>query len=255
MTRVALSPPPDAMRQLALLVLCGALCTSCTVTRTSYLIEQSYRAPEADPPQASRIFSAASFDAVWESVVRFFAERHHTIATIEKDSGIIVARRATGRSRQLPTVLAGEIETTVREFRDIVTADQWEGSMNPSFVRAHGKLKERSPADREPEVWRSRADYGVSIAWNIHVERTGAEEGVRVTVNALLEPTESLAVHNGYYIPQDGERGMAGPEALFHYEQHFRGVPDLVMPTPLSNGQFETAILDYIESQVATRIR
>lgn len=48
--------------------------------------------PPATPPAPQAVYVRAPYDAVWSSTVRFFAESHIPISTIDKASGLIASK-------------------------------------------------------------------------------------------------------------------------------------------------------------------
>lgn len=226
---------------------------SCSAYRYGHEIKQEYLAPEPITVENSAEFQEGSFDRVWESVIAFFASEQISIDTVEKDSGIIVARKlltATSVGDGLADL--GQVRTRRVVRKQWLKPSGFAGSLNPSYVEATGTVtKEEDLAETAVEDVRS-AFYKATVAFNVFVERF-ADNRVRMVVNVNLEAAEVLPLWSGWYWRPGLSSSTPGTESQIAGGLGAIGVtPALVDGEPVSTGRLEAALLNFVASRVGT---
>jgi hypothetical protein len=214
-------------------------------------MSQQYVADSPVEIERSVTFAHGSFDRVWESVISFFATQQISIETVEKESGIIVAKRMLMASSNGEGIVSlGTIKSERSLLKQKLEPVQFEGSANASIVRSTGRIMREETI--KPSIARSsrRASYQVAVSFNVFVARFSETE-VRLTINTSISPAEPLKLWCGWYWRPDLREDVPGDEATIAMGLASSGVPpQLVEASPVSNGTLEKALLDYVRQRL-----
>lgn len=224
---------------------------ACTATRFAHQLKQTYSAPAVVDLERSANFPAGSFDRVWESVIAFFSTRQISIETVEKESGIIVAKQMlTASSDGGGIALLGTVSTERAILKQTMTPSQFGGSANPSIVMATGTVSKQELVQRSLTTSTKPAMYQVAVSFNVFVSRFSEAE-LKVTINSTINPAERLQIWNGWYWAPSLSSDTPGSEdeiarsLMVHHVQ-----PTLVEAKPVSAGTLEKALIEHLRSQV-----
>jgi hypothetical protein len=212
---------------------------------------QSYAPVEATEAERSVVFPRESFDRVWESVISFFATQQISIETVEKESGIIVAKKIlTARSDGGGIAALGTVQTERSLLKQSMEPSRFEGSANASFVRATGRVTAQETV--ASSICRSSrgASYQVAVSFNVFVARFSETE-VRVTINVNMTPVEPLQLWRGWYWRPELSTSVPGDESSIATGLAACGVsPVKVEASPVTTGALERSLFDHLRQQV-----
>lgn len=236
----------------ALLLLTLPLLASCSASRIAHQVQQEYVKPEPVEFEKTITLDIESFDRTWESIIGFFATRQIPIETIEKDSGIIVAKKIAANEEESGLIARlGEIRTTTWMVRQSMSPSRFQGSMNYWVVRSTGKVTESDVIEGSREESSEMASYRVTLSFNVFVERFGTDQ-VRTTINTIVTPGRKLLVTSGWVWDNKAptDRTLSPPEILGRLGRH--GVqPKAIVPVPVSSGSLETQFLEHVRERHA----
>jgi len=229
-----------------------SLCQSCSATRFAHQINQEYEPPEAIEIESMASFSLSDYDEVWESVISFFATKQIGIEAVEKDSGIIVARKQlTASSGGDGIALLGLVRTKRFILKQWLEPSQYQGSANPDVVRATGKVVRAELIEGSLQESAQKSAYGVTVSFNVFVSRFSDSE-VRVQVNLDTSAAMPLELYRGWVwdvsLPED--LPVNEPDLINRLRKADVG-PISVDPQPVSTGVLEKALLNYIRARVS----
>ena len=237
-------------RAQCLAVVC-LVAQSCATTRLAHSISQSYLPAVAAEVDRAMTFDAGTFDQVWESVISFFASRQISIETVEKESGIIVAKKTLTASSDGDGIAdLGSIETERAFVKQWLEPSQFEGSLNPATVRATGKIT-RQEIVAESVVRSTRpAAYRVAVSFNVFVARFSETE-IRVTMNVSMDPLAPVKLYNRWYWNTTLSSDTLGDEAtIVRGIAAAGGSPVEVEVHPVTTGSLEGLFLEYLRRGV-----
>lgn len=232
--------PPLALLALASL-------HSCSASRYVFDVTQSYIPPATpDQPRNATTVKGEEFDALWERVIAFFATNQIPIDTLEKASGIVVAKRIVTSLADAATFAdLGQIRTTAQQVREDLSPAQFEGSANASIVRATGNVTSRSNVG-EPLVFNTKADYRLSIAFNVFVRRFAGGDAIEVAINSSVAADERITLVGGTTRWSPSKIENVDVAWLLKNEPLRQGAP--AQPLPRSTGAFEKMFIQHVES-------
>lgn len=240
----------------ASLALIGFVATlqSCQATRVAHQISQSYTAPQAVEIDTSETFPASQHNQVWEAVVQFFATVQVPIETIEKDSGIVVARKSLAPGSDGGGFVAlGEVQTTCSLLKQSMSPNGFQGSANAAHVRATGTVTAQETVESSRYATNATAAYRASISFNAFVARFTDDE-VRLTINVTVAPAESLELYSGWHWRNNLPTDAAGNAASIIAGLQAAGVqPQKLEPTPVSTGKLEKMLLDHVRARLGQK--
>lgn len=234
-----------------IVVLTCATLQSCTATRFAHQMIQSYSPAAPVEVERSAVFPRGRFDQVWESVISFFATQQISIETVEKESGIIVAKRMLMASSDATGMASlGMLETERSLLKQTMEPAQFEGSANASVVRASGRVTKQETVASSVAQTSRVASYQVAVSFNVFVSRFSETE-LRVTINTSMTPSESLKLWCGWYWRPELNTETPGDEAAIAVGLASCGVsPVAVEAKPVSNGVLEKSLFEYLKRQV-----
>jgi hypothetical protein len=235
---------------LLVVVACASM-QSCTATRFAHQINQKYSPAAPVEVERTAVFPRGTFDRVWESVISFFATQQISIETVEKESGIIVARRMLMASTDGAGMAAlGMIETERALLKQTMEPTQFAGSANSSIVRATGRIAKQEVVASSVVRTSQGASYQVAVSFNVFVSRFSETE-LRVTINTSMTPGEPLRLWCGWYWVPELSTDTPGGEAVMAAGLASQGMPPTVVEArPVSNGSLEESLLAYLKQQV-----
>lgn len=229
-----------------------SLCTSCTATRNAQEIRQSYEAPATCEVANSRAFEGVTFDKMWEAIIAFFASRQISIETLEKESGIVVAKKMlTMGSEGEGIVKLGDVTTKRQIVKQWLEPSQFQGSAVPSVVRATGRITKQEPVSGSAVTTVMPADCRAAVAFNVFVTRF-AQAKLKVTMNVEVSTVDALQLYNGQ-IWRDylDEAPLASAQQIIN-ELRNSIQPTAVNPRPVTTGVLERAFFDHIEQALGS---
>jgi hypothetical protein len=222
-----------------LLAACALMvCGSCNVNRYTVQISQSYDPPEKVAAKVhSKTFKGVSYDRVWEAIISFFATRQISIDTLEKESGIVVAKRMVGTTEEaFRLVSPGTLVTSIWKMKQSVQPSHFNGSLNPEHVFRTGRVLGETRVGDIKKI-ESIAQFRMRVGFNVFVRRFG-EKGVSVQINASFDPVSDLELVNGWcgYWHEEYQAPMDMLTVLSAMKQVSKAKAQV---SPRSTGEFE----------------
>ncbi len=238
------------LKKTTIALLAAFACTACTATRTAHQLAQAYTPPAVPSVANSRTFENVSFDKAWEAIIQFFAEQQISIETLEKDSGIVVAKKMlTSGSDGDGIVKLGNVTSTRYILKQWLEPVRFEGSANAAVVRATGRVtkEERQP---DPIVTSEPAACRSAVSFNVFVARF-AEEKLKVTINVNVSTADSLKLWNGWVWHDflEGAPIQSTDRLISLLQAHVQPTP--TNPEPVTTGQLEGVFLDHLQKALA----
>jgi len=226
--------------------LLAAVATSCTATRTAHEISQAYAPPKKPEVENSKTFKGASFDETWEAIISFFATRQISIETLEKESGIVVAKKMlTSGSDGDGIVRLGDVTTTRQILKQWLKPSQFAGSANPGVVRATGTVTKQEAVAGSVVKTVAPAACRSSVSFNVFVSRF-AEEEMKVTINVDVSTVDAMELYSAWvwrdYL--EGAPLATTPQLISLVRSHV--APNVVNPEPVTTGALEQVFLDHL---------
>ena len=143
----------------------------------------------------------ASYDKVWEGVISYFAENNISIETLEKDSGIVVAKKMIANSNEVKEAFdTGYMKNETFLVKDTYQNPTFSGMANPSYVRRHWRLvSSDSTIISESQ---NPVNCRLNVKFNVFVKNS--VKRVTVIFNLNIETVDAdnskvIAVSNGIF--------------------------------------------------------
>ncbi len=223
----------------------------CTATRVVDEVNQKYIAPEERDFERSIDFDGVEYNRVWEVIIGFFASRQISIDTIEKDSGIVVAKKMiSDRSDAEAIADLGIVKSRVRKVKQWLKPSQFAGSANYWVVQSTGTVTESKPIEGTQVESEEMPSFRVAVAFNVFVERFAGGR-LRTTINTSMETTQEVELYNGWaWSGKNDSNSVANTsEIIQRLRPHLP--PSRVVPRARSKGLFEKAFLDHLRKGVS----
>ena len=180
--------------------------SSCTTYRYSHTQNHIYIPTNESNITTQKIFNAP-FDKVWTGIVSFFAEQNISIATIEKDSGIVVAEKMFGNPEDtIGVILPGIVKTEYVKITQTMRPKEYFGCLNPDYIRLYGQV-----VDEQKTIIKTSEDvarYNIQMKFNVFAVKV-TDSKTRVSVNLEFRPLENVYG----YTPR--------PRSSGYFEEHF----------------------------------
>lgn len=220
-------------------VVLSALC-GCSATRTVHEVSQTYEPPLSRPRPVLRSYAESTFDKVWPAVIDTFIDQALPIEAVDRQSGVIVARRPYVLGED-PLELAetGSVRSVVQAVRQEVRQDR-AADRSAGEVLATGRVLSSEPLGESFESM-DRPRFRLDAVLTVIVRQFEQSTEVRVLVH--FDPVDDLRLREGV--------SSREADAEFLDVRNDPRLPSrIVRPVPVSRGALERAFLDALSKRV-----
>jgi len=189
--------------------------SGCSKTYTTTWNNLTYIPPNISNYENKKDFHA-SYDQVWEGVISYFAENNISIETLEKDSGIVVAKKMIANSNAVKEMFdTGYMKSETCSVENTYENPTFVGIINPTYVTRHWRhvssdetiiSESQNPVNCRLNVkfnvFVRKSIKKVTVIFNLNIETVDADNSNIVAVsNGIFE--RSFFDYIGRYINQN----------------------------------------------------